>query len=80
MPSLTIKNIPPELLAALKERAAENHRSLNGEVILALRRAVLVPKRDPEEIIARAEAIKVALELKPVSNAFIRKAIREGRP
>lgn len=81
MPSLTIKNIPADLLEALRERAAENNRSLNGEVILALRRAVLVPRRDPEETIARADAIREALSIKtPASAAFIRKAIREGRP
>jgi plasmid stability protein len=80
MPSLTIKNIPPDLLEALKARAAENHRSLNGEVVLALRRAVLVPKRDPEEIIARTEALKAEIGLKPTTSAAIRKAIREGRP
>lgn len=80
MPSLTIKNIPPDLLEALRERAAENHRSLNGEVILALRRAVLARSVDPGELIARIEAVKATLDLKPVSDAFIRKAIREGRP
>ncbi len=41
VPGITIKNVPPDLLEALMELAAEHHRSLNGEVIIALRRAVL---------------------------------------
>jgi plasmid stability protein len=81
MPSITIKNIPPDLLEALKARAAENHRSLNGEAILALRRAAFAPRPDPAEILARADAIREALSVKPPATAaFIRKAIREGRP
>jgi plasmid stability protein len=80
MPSLTIKNIPADLLEALRARAAENNRSINGEVLLTLRRAVLARPVDPEELLARIDAVKAKLDLKPVSNAFIRKAIREGRP
>lgn len=33
MASLLIKNIPPELHNCLRECAAANHRSMNGEVI-----------------------------------------------
>ena len=36
MPSLTIKNIPDEVLDALREQARANRRSLNGEVIAVL--------------------------------------------
>ena len=80
MPSLTIKNIPPELLEALKHRAAGHHRSLNREVIDLLARSVAARRIDPEEAIARIEALKACPDLKPVSDAFIRKAIRQGRP
>lgn len=80
MPSLTIKNIPPDLLEALKERAAEHHRSVNSEVIVLLARSVAARRVDPEESIARVESMKASMDLKPVSAALIRKAIREGRP
>lgn len=49
MPGITIKNVTPDLLEALRELAAEPHRSLNGEVILALRRAVLARSVDSEQ-------------------------------
>ncbi len=36
MPSITLKNIPPDLHRALKRRAKAHHRSLNKEVIATL--------------------------------------------
>jgi plasmid stability protein len=38
--NLSIKNVPEELVRALKERAKRNHRSLQGEVLEALERSV----------------------------------------
>jgi antitoxin FitA len=35
--NLSIKNVPDALAAALKARAAANHRSLNGEVLELLK-------------------------------------------
>ena len=40
MPSLTIKNIPDEMLTRLRKRARENHRSLQGELMRILEEAV----------------------------------------
>ena len=36
MATITLKNIPPELLRELKNRALAHHRSLNKEVIATL--------------------------------------------
>jgi len=38
--SLSIKNVPDEIVVKLKERAAKNHRSLQGELISILEEAV----------------------------------------
>lgn len=40
MPSLSIKNVPDDLLARLRARARENHRSLQGELMSILEQAV----------------------------------------
>ena len=40
MPSLTIKNIPDEMLTRLRERAQGNHRSLQGELMAILEESV----------------------------------------
>lgn len=36
MPNLSIKNVPEEIVAQLKERAKRNHRSLQGELLEAV--------------------------------------------
>ena len=33
MPSLSIKDVPESLLEAMRQRAARNHRSLQGELL-----------------------------------------------
>jgi antitoxin FitA len=56
--NLSIKNVPDELAAALKAKAAANHRSLNGELIVALTAyAANDRKLTTAEIAARSKAI-----------------------
>jgi len=40
MPNLSIKDVPEELAEALRQRAARNHRSLQGELMAIIRQAV----------------------------------------
>jgi len=40
MPNLSIKNVPAEVVARLHERAAANHRSLQGELMALVTLAV----------------------------------------
>jgi len=40
MKTLSIKNVPETLHEQLKKRARHNHRSLNGELLALLERAV----------------------------------------
>jgi plasmid stability protein len=35
MPKLSIKDVPEEIAEALRQRAARNHRSLQGELMRA---------------------------------------------
>ena len=46
MPTLTLKNIPTDLHARLKESAERNRRSLNSEILTRLERDVAVPRVD----------------------------------
>jgi antitoxin FitA len=43
--SLSIKNAPDEIVVRLKERAAKNHRSLQGELLAIIEEAVREPLR-----------------------------------
>ena len=46
MLTLTLKNIPREIHAMLKESAQKNRRSLNSEILARLERDVSAPKVD----------------------------------
>ena len=43
MPSLSIKNVPEELVERLRVRAKGHHRSLQGEIMAILEEATLAP-------------------------------------
>ena len=58
MPTLTLKDIPPELHRRLKARALRNRRSLNREAIECLRAATGAAPIDPEALLARARSLR----------------------
>ncbi len=58
MSTVTIKNIPDDLYENLKRAAAANHRSINGEVIVCIERAVGARKIDEEEVLQRARRLR----------------------
>ena len=47
MPNLSIKDVPEELAEALRQRAARNHRSLQGELMAIITAAVAAPVEPP---------------------------------
>lgn len=49
MATLTVKNIPDELHALLKESAERNRRSLNSEILIRLESAFTAPVVDVRE-------------------------------
>lgn len=56
MPSLTVKNVPHEVLAQLRARALQHRRSLQGELLVILEEAVKSNKltlRDLHEQVKR---------------------------
>ena len=48
MPTLSIKNVPDDLLEKLRERAAGHHRSIQGELMALLAAAVGAAADAPE--------------------------------
>ena len=79
MASLTLKGIPDDLLERLRRVAETNRRSLNREVIERLERSLEARRLDPESQLARADALRGRLGLKPMDDAAIRRAKRAGR-
>ena len=57
MATITVKEIPDELYASLKETAKRNRRSINSEVIYVIEQAVRSRRVDAEYAIARAREL-----------------------
>lgn len=77
--SLSIKDVPAEMAAALRERAAQNHRSLQGELMAILEDAVRPAQSrgfDPDRLIRMAKAL--GLKSSESSVAAIRQ-LRDSR-
>jgi len=58
MATVTLKNIPEELYEELKRIAAANGRTINGEIIVCLEKAINSHRMDIPEILTRARALR----------------------
>jgi plasmid stability protein len=78
--TITLKNIPDDIYASLKQAADAHHRSINSEVIACLERVLLPTRISTDERIERARQIRARLGTKKFKAADILKAIDQGRP
>jgi hypothetical protein len=77
MATLTLKNIPDELHALLKESAERNRRSLNSEILIRLESAFTAPLVDPH---AYARDLKAFTDAQPMQDhTLIERFKRRGR-
>lgn len=77
MATIHVRNVPEEVVAALKARAAERGHSLNAEVVSVLVEAA--PRRRPLEDVL-AEIRENAAAMGPaVAGVDVVELIREGR-
>ena len=80
MATVTLKNVPKELLSALKEQAAQNRRSLNQEALLRLESSLEAPRPSSADKLKVMRRIQRRLAgVKPVTDAFLDRAKGEGR-
>ncbi|HTU01766.1 MAG TPA: Arc family DNA-binding protein [Candidatus Sulfotelmatobacter sp.] len=80
MATLTLKNVPDDVLERLKTRAERQGRSVNREAIAILGAAVQpATPVDTEALLARLRATRVTLRGKPLSNEELTRYKREGR-
>lgn len=80
MATLTIKNIPEGLRERLKESAAQHRRSINGEAISCLERALVGRRVDPQEFLVRARVLRKQMPRVFLTGKNLRAAKRDGRP
>lgn len=78
MPSLTIKNIPENVLNKLKRRAKLNRRSLNSEIIQNLEETVNIAKVNTDLLIQKANKIRTKLDIF-IKEKSLRRYINDGR-
>ena len=77
MLTLTLKNIPDDLHAMLKESAEKNSRSLNSEILARLERELAAPTVDPE---VHAKELKAfTARLPRVEHTRVSRYKRQGR-
>ncbi len=79
MPSLTIRNIPEDILEILRARAGRNHRSLNGEVLVLLETHALAPVADARRLIEEVREIQQRYDVPTVEHGEIDELKRRGR-
>ena len=79
MVTLTLKGIPDELYEKLKEVAKANNRSINGEVLFAIKRALLAQPIDVEATLERARILREYTAHYVATDEEITKFKNEGR-
>ena len=80
MPAITIKNIPDDLYNALKSTAENHHRSINSEVIVRLKQALLPQLMTPQDKLINIQRLRAQITPNQISVDDIEDAINEGRP
>ncbi len=79
MPTLTIKGLPDLIYERLKAQADAHRRSLNGEIIVCLERAVTATRFDPAAWLAAARAFRESVDIEPLTDRELRAARQAGR-
>ena len=79
MTTFTLKGIPDDLYERLKQRAAENRRSINREMLVCLEEALLGKRVNQVEMLAKVDAVRERLGMRPYTQAALDAAKRRGR-
>ena len=80
MPTITVKNIPPDLYERLKESARAHRRSMNSEIIVCIERTIGRRKVDPEATIVRARELREKTTAYQATDDEFTQAKKAGRP
>ncbi|CAA9525546.1 MAG: hypothetical protein AVDCRST_MAG91-2482 [uncultured Sphingomonadaceae bacterium] len=81
MANLTIEDVPDELCRTFRAIAPERRRLVVSRLVACLENEVRVrPARDVERTIQEIRAFRESLNVPPLTEEFIERAINEGRP
>jgi plasmid stability protein len=74
MPTLSIKNVPADLLSKLRVRAAQHHRSIQGELM-----ALLIAAVEPAAARAESPATDEHARFRPTGTRSVEEIAAEHR-
>lgn len=80
MPTITLKNIPDDLYAQLKEAARSHRRSLNSEILYCVERTLGTHRIDVSEHLKVARTLRTKTSDYPITDDELTAAKHEGRP
>lgn len=80
MATITLKNIPDPTYDTLKQLAAENHRSINSEIINLIEKATKSTKIDPNQHLVLARKLREKSNTHMVGDEMLTEIKSEGRP
>lgn len=81
MATLTLRNVPDELIEALERAARECGRSLDQEALARLERSLAIRWPTAEEKVRQIRRAQERFgDLAPLGDAFLARAKRRGRP
>lgn len=78
MPSITIKNIPDDVYDRIKQRASDNRRSINNEIIECLDQITRPSQVNADIVRYEAKQLRESIKVK-FKESDIKAAIRRGR-
>lgn len=78
--TITIKNIPSDLYALLKQNAASNRRSINSEVIAIIENSLCDKKLSPDDFLVSARKLREKTKRFVLTDDLITQTKNEGRP
>jgi len=80
MADVALRGIPAEVHLALKQAAARNHRSLNGEILSRLETSVRPTSTDVDALLARIQDRSERIDPRCIDDVLVRSLKEEGRP
>jgi hypothetical protein len=80
MATVTLKDVPEELVRVLKKEAKQNRRSLNQEALSRLELSLGRPQRSGADTVKALRGLHKRLgALPPLTDAFLNRAKSDGR-
>jgi antitoxin FitA len=80
MATVTLKNVPEELVRRLKDEARQNRRSLNQEALVRLEASVTARRLGGEDTVKALRRLHKRLAgLAPLTDSFLDRAKNDGR-